>query len=338
MLRRFPPTLSGSLVAAFLVATVACLQAGAVQTPKGAPVPDWMASCPGVAGTAATPPPAPEPAPPTQPVEPQSYVVGRGDGLAIQMSPDVFLLETERCSRSDYKVGDDGKINFCQLQQISVENKTVREIEAMIRQEFINRKIYDNPQVTVTVVDFRSQTVFVNGEVRTAGEQLIKGSDMTLMHAIAAAGGFGPNAGPDVYILRPRRTGEGATPMQVMNPDDPNVEKLRYPRKALMGGGGSTASFLDPPVQAGDTIWVTTAQMYYINGEVRSTGPKVWEPCMTVGDAIATAGGLTDKGSLGRSKIQRRDEATGKFFDVKNLKLETYLYPKDTLTIGKKLF
>ena len=47
----------------------------------------------------------------------------------------------------------------------------------------------------------------------------------------------------------------------------------------------------------GDIINVPKAQMFYITGQVRNGGPFVLDPGMTVQQAIALAGGLTDRGS-----------------------------------------
>ena len=60
-----------------------------------------------------------------------------------------------------------------------------------------------NPQVTVDVEQFRSQSVFVMGEVRTPGKYILSGS-VTLLDALAQAGSPTPAAGGEVLILHPK--------------------------------------------------------------------------------------------------------------------------------------
>ena len=58
---------------------------------------------------------------------------------------------------------------------------------------------------------------------------------------------------------------------------------------------------------------------------------------MTVGRAIELAGGMTEKGSLGRSHISRK-KADGSFEKIAGLKVETQILAGDTLVIGRRLY
>ena len=58
--------------------------------------------------------------------------------------------------------------------------------------------------MTVDVEQFRSQSVFVMGEVRTPGKYILSGS-ITLLDALAQAGSPTPAAGGEVLILHPKR-------------------------------------------------------------------------------------------------------------------------------------
>ena len=118
----------------------------------------------------------------------------------------------------------------------------------------------------------------------------------------------------------------------VTNPNDPDVVVHHYDRKELQDTGEN------PRIFDGDTIQVPNAEMYNINGEVKNGGPKVWKPGTTLLDAIADAGGLTDKGAIGRSVIKRMDPVKKKIIEVKKLKEETPVLPKDIIIINKRLF
>ncbi len=67
-------------------------------------------------------------------------------------------------------------------------------------------------------------------------------------------------------------------------------------------------------LQDGDIINVPKAQTFFITGQVRNAGTFVLEPGMTVQQAIALAGGLTDRGSDRRITVTRI--VNGKYTDV----------------------
>ena len=303
---------------------MACLEATAqVQTPSSQSM-----ACP--PGGDAAPPPSPVSAAP--PPAPTAYVIGRSDQIHIRMEPDMSMDPAQKCT-NDYTVGADGAIIFCMLGTVKIEGMTAREIESKLETEFKTHGLYQNPNVTVDVKDYRSQSVYVNGQVRQPGEVPLKGNEMTLMHAITAAGGYTPEAGPDVFVLRPPQSPTNPGTTRAVSQDDPTAQRFTYRKGDIM----APPSFFDPPLLAGDNVFVATAQMFYINGEVRSSSHYVWEPCMTISRAIAMAGGTTAKASLGRSEIQRID-AKGKVQHVGGLKLETPVYPRDTIIIKTSLF
>jgi polysaccharide export outer membrane protein len=69
---------------------------------------------------------------------------------------------------------------------------------------------------------------------------------------------------------------------------------------------------------------------------VRNSGALVWDSSMTVQQAIALAGGLTDRGSSRRIKADRI-APDGKVKEI-SLRLEDKVQPNDTIKIGNKIF
>jgi polysaccharide export outer membrane protein len=67
----------------------------------------------------------------------------------------------------------------------------------------------------------------------------------------------------------------------------------------------------------GDTIFVPRAERIFVVGHVRNTGPVVYEEGMTVFEAIAAAGGITEKGSNSRIEIVRIQDGKRKTIDAK---------------------
>jgi polysaccharide export outer membrane protein len=91
----------------------------------------------------------------------------------------------------------------------------------------------------------------------------------------------------------------------------------------------------DVPLQDGDVIFIPKAQTFYIQGYVRNTGSYVLESGMTVEQAIALAGGLTERGTYRGIKATRMVD--GKSVEV-SLNLPDKVQPGDVITIKQRLF
>jgi protein involved in polysaccharide export with SLBB domain len=94
-------------------------------------------------------------------------------------------------------VDDAGNITLPHLGDISALGKSTSQIESDIRNQYIEGKIYNT--ITVNVV-MPQRTYFIQGEVRQPGRFQIVGG-MTMMQAIAAAGGYTEFASPRKVIL-----------------------------------------------------------------------------------------------------------------------------------------
>ena len=282
----------------------------------------WLlaAAMPVAAQAPRTPPPSqtPRPPEPAAPADrPIGYVVGRNDRIHVEVRPDMDELNRYT---GDYTVGVDGKMIFPQLGATKVDGLTERGIEDLIKKELLARGFLSgDPSVTVSVLTYASQFVYVTGEVQKPGDQPLKGNEMTLLHAIAQANNFSPEAGDEIIVS---------------HPGDPTFEPHKYSRKELAATLGD-----DPPVRAGDQITVSKAEMFNIHGEVRSGGQKVWQSGMTWLDAVGLAGGLNDRASRGRSYIMRKDaKAKSGYTRIGNLEDKTPVLANDQIFVEKKFF
>ena len=77
----------------------------------------------------------------------------------------------------------------------------------------------------------------------------------------------------------------------------------------------------------GDTVNVPKAQTFIVNGFVRAPNTYVLEGDITVQKAIAMAGGVTERGALSRTKIQRMVD--GKLVEIK-ARMTDLVQPNDT--------
>ncbi|MBN1559778.1 polysaccharide export protein [candidate division KSB1 bacterium] len=98
------------------------------------------------------------------------------------------------------RVRPDGRISLPKLNEIFVLGMTPTQLDSFITAAYA--KIIQQPDVTVIVREFGARQVFVLGEVNSPGGYPVH-RNMTLLHGIAAAGGFKMSAQPkSIMILR----------------------------------------------------------------------------------------------------------------------------------------
>ncbi len=128
---------------------------------------------------------------------PESYKVGFGDKLFIYV-----YGETERLSAAlargaainpifEKIVRDDGTIFYPNAGILEVAGKTVEEIRLILTDALSN--VLNNPQVDVSVTEFKSQKIIVSGSFNNVGTVPVTTVPQTLTEVIANANPFGEN-------------------------------------------------------------------------------------------------------------------------------------------------
>lgn len=87
---------------------------------------------------------------------------------------------------------------------------------------------------------------------------------------------------------------------------------------------------VDPKV----TVNVIQFRKFYVNGEVHHPGGYDYQPGLTIGKAIAIAGGFTDRAS--RNKIQQTEAQNGN--TEKNVGLSKAVGPGDIIVVEQSFF
>lgn len=261
---------------------------------------------------ASQPPPAASP-----PVQQPNYQIGPQDELKITVFDAEGLTNV-------YRVGDDGFISFPLLGRISVGGTTLSETQDKVRKMLMNGYIRD-PQVRVDIQEYKSQSIFVSGEVRSPAEIRMTGG-MTLLKALAQAGSPLSSASSELTIARQKKS--GTDPASPASPETTDVIRVNW--RDLQTGRAS-----DVALQDGDVIFVPKAQTFYIQGYVRNTGSYVLEPGMTVEQAIALAGGLNERGTNRGVKATRM--VNGKSVEV-SLNLSDKVQAGDVISVRQRLF
>ena len=86
----------------------------------------------------------------------------------------------------------------------------------------------------------------------------------------------------------------------------------------------------------GDTVWVDRQPLVYIYGEVQRPGPMRVERGMTLMQALATGGGLTQRGTEKGIRVHRKT-ADGKV-QVMTLPLDDKVQDGDVVYVRESLF
>jgi polysaccharide export outer membrane protein len=253
----------------------------------------------------------------TKSEQPARYTLGPQDQLKITVFDEPELSNI-------YRVDSDGYITFPMLSRVAASGLTPSELQDRIRTMLASGYIR-NPQVRVEVEGYKSQSVIVGGEVRAPGKIPMTGT-MSLIEALAAAGSPTSSASSEVTVSRQKKGPNGV----VTNEND--VEIIRVNLKEIQLGRAGR----DIQLQDGDIVNVPKAQTLFLTGMIRNPGAIVYEPGMTVQQAIAIAGGLTDRGSDRRIKADRL-LPDGKVLEV-SLHLEDKVQPNDTIKIPAKIF
>jgi polysaccharide export outer membrane protein len=254
------------------------------------------------------------------------YIIGPQDVVAITVWDQADLA-------GKFAVDSDGTFTFPLIGRVKAGGLTLRQLEAELKAR-LAAGYFKNPQVTVAVEQYRSQRVFVVGEVRSPGTYPLSGN-MSLIEALARAGSTLPTAGHEALIVRPaagETAGGPVVPEKGANgPDLSTSHVIRVDIKDLQSGVLTGTNAL----RDGDTIFVPRAETVFVFGQVKNPGEYAVKKDTTVLQALSLAGGITDRGSTGRIKVVR--VVDGKKTDV-SVKLNDLVQAGDTIVIQERFF
>jgi polysaccharide biosynthesis/export protein len=248
------------------------------------------------------------------------YVVGPQDVLTITSYDQADLS-------GKFALEADGTFTYPMIGRVKAGGLTLRGVEGAIKKQLIDDGYFKNPQITVAVDTYKSQRVFVVGEVRTPGTYPLSGNT-NLVEALARAGSTLPGASGDAIIVHAGEDAAGPTlPTQT---DAADIVRVNL--RELENG----AFELNALLRDGDTIFVPRAQAVYVFGQVKNPGAyNLQQQSTTVLQALSLAGGVTDRGSTSRIKIIRIVDGDKKELKIK---LTDIVQPGDTVVISERFF
>ena len=249
------------------------------------------------------------------------YVVGAQDVLIITSYDQDDLS-------GRFVVETDGSFTFPLVGRLAAGGLTLRQVEGLLKAQLVDGGFFRNPEITVTVDEYRSQKIYVLGEVRRPGVYPLSGV-MRLVEALATADSTLPTAGPEIVII------PAADPAAPQEGDDPQDDASRVTRVSLndLQNGDARQNVV---LRDGDTILVPRAEEVYVFGEVRNPGAyPLRQEDTTVLQALSLAGGLTDRGATGRIEIVRIVD--GEKVEV-SAELTDMVLPGDTVVVPQRFF
>lgn len=231
----------------------------------------------------------------------EEYRIAPGDLISIKVfgEPDLSLDRA--------RVASNGAISFPLLGEVRVEGLTARQLEqkltALLKDGYLKK-----PEVSVAILEYRP--FYINGAVASPGSYGYQ-EGLTVEKAIALAGGLTKEA------------------------DRSRISVVRE------GGRDKKPVTATPrtPVYPGDVVNIgrldSSNKVFYVHGEVRRPGAYPYREGMTVGKAVALAGGLTKRASKRKISIMREGE-NGQA-RIRGT-MDSAIQPGDVIDIGQSIF
>ncbi|MBT2334948.1 polysaccharide biosynthesis/export family protein [Variovorax paradoxus] len=135
--------------------------------------------------------------------KPQNYTIGPGDVVGVivydhpELLPNAGAVISQQADPTGVSVApgfivdSSGEIAFPYVGRVRVAGLTEAEAGDLISKLIVTQ--VREPEVTVRIQSFRSRRVYMEGEVRTPGSQIVTDVPMTLSEAINRAGGITAN-------------------------------------------------------------------------------------------------------------------------------------------------
>jgi polysaccharide export outer membrane protein len=264
----------------------------------------------------------------------------RRGGLTSGAVPDVSAAPS---FQQGLRVTADGEVNIPGVGVIRASGDTPHELEQRLARRLFADGILQRPQVSVAVIEYRSNVVAVVGSVQRPGVYPLTRPGATIADMVWAAGGPTREAGRIVQFapagglqMRPGRAAAGAqrplAPAQLASafpaaptngvPDAVAVSSDAQPLPATEVATGSKAPIridletllqataqgmpdLNPPARPGDVINLVPAGTVLVSGWVDKPGPYAITRSLTLAGAVAAAGGHSFAADQGHVTVRR---------------------------------
>jgi len=233
------------------------------------------------------------------------YELGPNDQILIGVP------QSQEIDQRPFRVDSEGNIDLPLIGKVHAAGLTVRGLENVLTTRL--RDYIREPQVTITIVQFRSEPVFFLGAFRTPGIYPLQGG-RTLTEMLAVVGGLLPTAGRRITITRRAEYGTIDLPSAVKDP----ARRISTVEVSLDSLTRNVNPAEDIVLKAYDLVVAETAKPVFMTGEVARPGPIQLneEPSISMLEALSQAGGFKDDASRGKVRVLRPIVGTTRRADI----------------------
>jgi polysaccharide export outer membrane protein len=237
---------------------------------------------------------------------PASYLLGPNDQVTVFVAdlPDEFADKT-------FRIDSTGDLSLPVIGHLHAAGLTTSELEQSAKASLTH--VLKNPQVTISLAAFGSQSVSVLGSVNTPGLRQLEGHK-NLFEILSLSGGLRPDAGYVVNVTR--KLSYGSIPLPNSTSDlSTKTCTASIHLKDLMNATNPAENIT---VMPGDTISVPKADIVYAVGSVVKPGgfPLNEHETLSALQVVSLAEGLQKTAALQRAKILRTVPGSAKRVEI----------------------
>lgn len=219
------------------------------------------------------------------------YRLGPGDEVSMR------IFGVEELS-GDFRIDGMGRASLPLIGDIALSGYSLSEAEDVLAKQYAE-KYLRNPEVNLSVIEFRSQQFTAIGALAQPRIYSTQ-RKVSLIEAMAMAGGLSGNAGETVYLTDRVRDAEDGS-LRVRNLVI-NIEDLTQGEAEANVVLGESAVINVPP-----------AGSFFVEGAVEQPGVYTQGGDITVLKAITMAGGLKFEANRSRLNVLRRNPETNEW-------------------------
>jgi polysaccharide export outer membrane protein len=234
-----------------------------------------------------------------------AYVLGAGDVITIR------VLDADEISDKPIRLGANGFITMPLVGRVRAGGLTTEQLEAALAMRL--KPLIRNPEVSVSVVEQRSQPVSVIGAVSAPGVQQLQGRK-TLVEMLSLAGGVRQDAGHAIMITRRVQWGPIPVPGAALDATG-RFSTAEVNLKEILEARNPAGNI---QIMPDDVISVPRAEMVYVIGEVKKSGGfTIGErESLSVLQALSLAEGLNMTAAPQNARILRVDAGAPKRTEI----------------------
>ena len=245
--------------------------------------------------------------------EPQGdYVLGAGDVIRVTVYQNADLT-------MEVRVSEGGAFSYPLLGTVKVGGLTVAAAEKRIADGLRDGNFLKQPQVSILVVQVRGNQVSLLGMVAKPGRYPLQQANTKLSEMLADAGGLVVGGSSDFVVVMGSRNGKSFR------------KEIDFPTIFM-----ADTKVDDMTLENGDILFVDRSPVIYFYGEVQRPGAMRLERDMTMMQALASAGGITLRGTEKGIRVNRRD-ANGAV-QVLVIGMQDKLRKDDVIYVRESLF